>query len=107
MVKPQLDLAPKYINEVRCMKNNVITRIKEDNPVIEWEVHSNSSLAYKKHMQALSAARELISRADTYDITIYDSLNCGKMARLIDYIKNGSAFILLWVSYNQHIVSLA
>ncbi|MDF2570291.1 MAG: hypothetical protein K0R55_1895 [Sporomusa sp.] len=70
------------------MKGKIVARIQNDAPVIAWELRSDSGFIRKKHMQAMSAAQELLSRVDTYDMTIYDSLNCGKLSRLIDYIKN-------------------
>ncbi|SMD15566.1 hypothetical protein [Sporomusa malonica] len=73
------------------MEKKVIAGIQNDSPAIEWELRSDFDFIRKKHMQAMKAAQELLSSADTYGTTTYDSLNSGKLSRLIDYVKSGSA----------------
>ena len=72
------------------MKNKVMVAVAGDTPVITWELRGDFGFICKKHIQAMSAAQEIIRGVDSYDMTIHDSLNCGKLTRLIKYLKQTS-----------------
>lgn len=65
------------------MEKKVIAGIQNLSPAIRWELRSDFDFIRKKHMQAMKAAQELLSNTDTCGMTIYDSLNSGKLSRLI------------------------
>ena len=88
------------------MENKVIVRNHKECSSTKPELYSEFGFFGKKHAQALSTAQELLCKAETSGTTIYDSLNCGKLSRLITYIKNGSAFSLLWIScYSEYVLA--
>lgn len=87
------------------MKNKVIASSHNDNSVSVPGL-CDFGFTRKRHMQAMSAGQELLNRADTAGTSIYDSLNCGKLTYLIRYLKKGSVFALLWISYYSEYVSL-
>ncbi|QDR82954.1 hypothetical protein [Sporomusa termitida] len=72
------------------MKNKTITRCSDNIPAITWELRRDFGFICKKHLQAMSAAQAILRGVDTYDMTIYDSLNCGKLTRLLKYLKQAS-----------------
>lgn len=53
----------------------------------------------KKQKAIMRAAEELLSAA-IYTVTIYDSLNCGKLGRLFNYI-SGSSVTVVWDGYGE------
>lgn len=88
------------------MENKVIVRSNKERSVTKQGLYSEFGFFGKKHEQALGAAQELLCKTETSGTTIYDSLNCGKLSRLITYIKNGSAFALLWIScYSEYVLA--
>jgi hypothetical protein len=63
--------------------------------------HEQTGLIYKKYAAAMKNAEELLNKTDSLTKGIYECLNCGKLTRLVKYIKNGSVVILLMVSYSE------
>ncbi|WP_371372890.1 hypothetical protein [Sporomusa aerivorans] len=57
----------------------------------------------KKHMVALAEAETLLR--PEYHNSIMDSLNCGKLSKLIYFLKSGSAYILLYYTYVASVVN--
>jgi len=80
------------------MENKVLVGNHKKSGSAYSKVSSKAGITWKKHYQVMNEAQELLCKADTSRTTIYDSLNCGKLARLIAYIKNGSTIALLWIS---------
>lgn len=72
------------------MRNKAITSMAVGTPAVTWELRGNSGFIGRKHLQAMRAAQAILSGVDTYDMTIYDSLNCGKLAGLIRYLRQPS-----------------
>lgn len=87
------------------MENKVLTGTYKKNVGADTNIDSKAGITWKKHKQVMNAAQELLCKADTTHITIYDSLNCGKLARLIAYINSGSAAVLVWINcYSEHVL---
>jgi hypothetical protein len=87
------------------LEKKVIRKIQHEvGSSLEVEASNNFSLNQKKYAVAMRQAEELLSGSDIYAFTIYDSLNCGKLARLINYITNGSACLLLCVIYIECVI---
>lgn len=80
------------------MDNKVMPGSIEEGSVTEPGAYNGLGFIGGKHKQAMLAAQELLSKDRLSDTSIYESLNCGKLAQLIAYIKNGSAFALIWVT---------
>jgi hypothetical protein len=80
------------------MENKVMLENPKDGAVTEIGIYSKGGFIQKKHSRAMCVAQELLCKAATSCTTIYDSLNCGKLGRLITYLKGGNAVTLLWVS---------
>lgn len=81
------------------MENKVITTNYQESTDMESELGNSLGFFAGKHQQAMRGAQELLCKAEVSGANIHDSLNCGKLGRLLAYIKNGSAFAMLWVSY--------
>lgn len=58
----------------------------------------------KKHRLALAQAEELL-RPDLQTDNIHDSLNCGKVSRLIRFLKNGAVYTLVYYTWVQCMVN--
>ncbi|WP_434132562.1 hypothetical protein KIAC18_004327 [Sporomusa sphaeroides] len=67
--------------------------------------NNSGSLTQKKYQAALNAAQEII-HGDMPQPGIQDSLNCGKLRKLICYIQTGSCCILLWGCYTQQFLNM-
>lgn len=80
------------------MDNDVMTGSFEESSTAEPELYSGFRFIGEKHKQAMVAAQELLSEDQLSGTGINESLNCGKLAQLIAYIKNGSAFVLIGVT---------
>lgn len=57
-----------------------------------------------KYMAVMAKAQELLHSSNT-EHTIYDDLNCGKLTRFIRYIRNGSAYLVLYFSYIECVMN--
>lgn len=51
-----------------------------------------------KHGAIMKEATELLN-GQISEVTCLDSLNCGKLSRLIKYLRHGSTFIIFGTSY--------
>jgi hypothetical protein len=86
------------------MENKVLAATYKKNVGSDSKVGSKTGITWKKHNQVMNAAQELLYKADNTHTTIYDSLNCGKLARLFAYINSGSVAVLMWVNcYSEHV----
>lgn len=84
------------------MGNKITTRMSSDLPGLQWKLSRDCTFIAHKHRQAMKSAKELLTKFDIDSLIISDSLQCGKLTRLLHFIKTGSTFMLLWVSYTQY-----
>lgn len=66
--------------------------------------HETTDLLHKKHAAAMKNAEELLNKQDFSVTDVNERLNCGKLTRLINYIKSGSIVVLMLVGYTQFIL---
>lgn len=66
--------------------------------------HKKMNLIHKKHAVAMKDAEELLNKQVLSGTDVNEHLNCGKLTRLINYIKNGSIVVLMLVGYSQFIL---
>ncbi|MBP2637231.1 MAG: hypothetical protein H6Q72_3138 [Firmicutes bacterium] len=85
------------------MEKIVLAATHKKNIGSNANVVSKTGISWKKHDQVMKEAKELLCKADTTHPSIYDSLHCGKLARLIAYINSGSAAVVVWINcYSEH-----
>lgn len=66
--------------------------------------HTAMDLLHKKHAAAMKNAEELLNKQALSATDVSEHLNCGKLTRLINYIKNGSIVVLMLFGYTQFIL---
>ena len=86
------------------MGNRVLAATYKKNVGDDFSVDSKTGITGKKYNQVMNAAQELLYKADATHSAMYESLNCGKLARLLTYFKSGSAAVLVWINcYSEHV----
>lgn len=66
---------------------------------IDLPTYRPAGFTGRKHAQALEAARALLAVPQP---SIFDSLNCGKLAKLVGYLRTGVPGLLLVCCYSEY-----
>lgn len=68
-------------------------------PAMRQDDQSKISFTQKKYLAVIKEAQEMLNNGTFHFSDVHDSLNCGKLIKLINYISNRYYCVILWSCY--------